>query len=392
MPLIGVVWFLFSLLSLAVWGGAGYLLWSWFDGQAAMTIDGSLVREREDWRLWAGLALLAWSLLGRFIVTPLIAKPDKHSRQFVRKAGRMIESDQGALYIEERGDMDAPAILLTHGQGLDATLWTDLADELAKRFRVISWDLPGLGKSKHARGFHPAGAARALRFVLQQVKAEHALLVGHSFGGMTLQEFAQLDPTLMRSSVSGIVLLNTTYTNPVHTTVASGFFSAIQEPVLEPGSHLTVWLQPFAWLNLWQSYLSGWAHLANRIQFSKDVTRSLLEHTTLVAVRNPPASIERRNLGMYHWRGLEQADFGVPVLIIAGGRDIVTKREAGEEIARRVKGAKLQIIERANHMGPFEQVEAYGSAISSFAGTLDAQPVAAAAEAPQALSDADQPA
>jgi pimeloyl-ACP methyl ester carboxylesterase len=380
MPLIGVVWFLFSLLSLAVWGGAGYLFWSWFDGQSVANIDGELVREREDWRLWTGLALLAWSLLGRFIITPLIAKPDKHPRHFARQGGRMIESDQGPLYIEERGDANAPAIILTHGQGLDSTLWTELADELAKRFRVITWDLPGLGKSKEARGFHPAGAARALRYVLQQVKGERALLVGHSFGGMTLQEFAKLDPTLMANSVSGAVLLNTTYTNPVRTVIASGFFSAIQKPVLEPGSHLTIWLQPIAWLNLWQSYLSGWAHLANRIQFSKDVTRSLLEHTTLVAVRNPPASIERRNLGMYHWRGLEELELDVPVLVIAGGRDIITKREAGEEIARRISMAKLQVVDRANHMGPFEQVEAYASAIASFAAALEAQPVAAAAE------------
>jgi pimeloyl-ACP methyl ester carboxylesterase len=380
MPLIGVVWFLFSLLSLAVWGGAGYLLWSWFDGQSVVSIDGDLIREREDWRLWAGLGLLAWSLLGRFIVTQLIAKPDKRPRQFVRKGGRMIESDQGPLYIEERGDPNAPTIVLTHGQGLDATLWTELADELAKRFRVISWDLPGLGKSKHAQGFHPAGAAQALRFVMQQIKGERAVLVGHSFGGMTLQEFAKLDRALLTSSVSGVVLLNTTYTNPLRTTIASGFFSAIQKPVLEPGSHLTIWLQPLAWLNLWQSYLSGWAHLANRIQFSKDVTRSLLEHTTLVAVRNPPASIERRNLGMYHWGGLEELNIDVPVLVIAGGRDIVTKREAGEEIARRISTAKLQVVERANHMGPFEQVEAYGSAIASFAGSLAERPVAAAAE------------
>lgn len=65
MPLISMVWFLCSLASLAVWGGAGYLLWSYFEGDLVRSIDGDLVRAREDWRLWAGLALLSWSLLGR---------------------------------------------------------------------------------------------------------------------------------------------------------------------------------------------------------------------------------------------------------------------------------------------------------------------------------------
>jgi pimeloyl-ACP methyl ester carboxylesterase len=377
MPLLAFTWFLFSLVSLAVWGGAGYFLWSYFDGHLIRTIDGDLVRDREAWRLWAGLALLAWSLLGRFIITPLIAKPDKAPRHFKRAEGRTIQTSEGPLYIEERGQPNAPAIVLTHGQGLDSTLWTELATELAKRFRVITWDLPGLGKSKGARRFDPASAAQALAAIVRETKAEKAILIGHSFGGMAIQELAKSKAEFMRSAVAGIALVNTTYTNPVRTTIFSTFFAAIQKPILEPGSHLTALLQPLAWLNFWQSYLSGWAHLANRIQFSKDVTRSLLEHTTLVATRNPPASIERRNLGMFHWDGLKQLSLEIPTLIIAGGRDIVTKREAGEEIARRIPGARLQIIERANHMGPFEQGEAYGAALAAFAAEAQAKPVEA---------------
>jgi len=371
MPLLSITWFLFSLLSLAVWVATGYFLWSYFEGETVRTLDGALVREREEWRLWTALMLLAWSLFGRFLVTPLVAKPDCRERDFKRRAGRMIEGEQGPIYVEERGKSNARVLVLSHGQGLDSTLWTELADELAKRFRVISWDLPGLGRSKRASGFAPTGAARGLRSVLRATKAKDAVLVGHSFGGMTVQEFAQLDPQLFRDAVSGIVLLNTTYTNPVRTTLGSGFFSAIQKPVLEPSSHLTIWLQPIAWANLWQSYLSGCAHLANRIQFGKDVTRSLLEQTTLVATRNPPASIEKRNLGMYHWSGLRDGVIDKPTLIIAGGRDIIIKREASEEIARRLPNACLEVIERANHMGPFEQVEAYGAAIATFAATID---------------------
>ena len=64
-----------------------------------------------------------------------------------------------------------------------------------------------------------------------------------------------------RGRVAGLVLVNTTYTTPLATTTASGFFSAIRYPVLEPLLHLTVWLWPLVWLASWLSYLNGTAHL-----------------------------------------------------------------------------------------------------------------------------------
>ena len=36
-------------------------------------------------------------------------------------------------------------------------------------------------------------------------------------------------------------------------------------PVFEFGLKLTAWLQPLTWLSAWQSYLSGSAHLVNRL-------------------------------------------------------------------------------------------------------------------------------
>jgi hypothetical protein len=107
MPLVAVIWFLLSLGSLAIWGGAAYLLWSYFDAEWMRTTEGALVRDREEWRLWTGLGLLAWSLLGRFVVTPLIAKPDRRPRHYSRGKGRSIQSGEGELYLEDRGDPNA---------------------------------------------------------------------------------------------------------------------------------------------------------------------------------------------------------------------------------------------------------------------------------------------
>jgi hypothetical protein len=45
---------------------------------------------------------------------------------------------------------DAPPIILTHGWSANSTEWDYLKKELADDFRLIVWDLPGLGLSKQS--------------------------------------------------------------------------------------------------------------------------------------------------------------------------------------------------------------------------------------------------
>jgi pimeloyl-ACP methyl ester carboxylesterase len=370
MPLFTLVRFLLTLVSLAVLGAAGYLIWSWLDGDLVATSDGALIREREDWRVWAGLALLAWSFLGRFITLPLLARADRDPIEFKRGAGRMVDGAEGAsLYVEDDGARDKPVLVFTHGQAVDTTFWSYARRDLGPSYRIIAWDLPGLGKSKHAprNALSVPAAAQNLRHVIAAARAERVVLVGHSFGGMTLQEFAQSEPELFRRHVAGVVLLNTTFTNPLRTMILNKLALALQKPVLEPMHHLTAWIQPLAWLSNWQAYLSGFAHMASRIQFADKVTRKQLDHATLLATRSPPASVELRNVAMYHWHGLESGPYGVPVLVIGGGVDIVTKLQANERIAADIDEARLMVMEKANHMGPLEFAADYNAAIADFA-------------------------
>ncbi len=76
MPLLFILRLLFAVLSLAILGASGYLLWDWWRGELVQGDDGLLHRVREDWRLWLALAPLAWSFLGRFIVPLIIARAD----------------------------------------------------------------------------------------------------------------------------------------------------------------------------------------------------------------------------------------------------------------------------------------------------------------------------
>src|SRR3569623_1722879 len=151
---------------------------------------------------------------------------------------------------------------------------------------------------------------------------------------MTVESLARDIPVLFGREVVGAILFNTTYTNPLRTMILSPLMQGLQKSVLEPMTHLTIWLQPLIWLSSWQSYLSGSSHLANRFGFGRFVTRSQLQHSTLLATRNAPGNIARGNLAMFAWDATGAlASAGVPVLVVGGSVDVVTKPDASVTIA-----------------------------------------------------------
>ncbi len=364
MPLLIIVGFLFTLGSLALLGLAAWLLGGWYAGETVW-VDGEAFLRREDWRLWLGLALLAWSFLGRSMVLLLAARPDRKAADLSRRPSTVIEGATGArLHVESSGQ--GPAVVLTHGWGMDSTIWNSLTDRLSGDYRLIRWDLPGLGRSGiDTRGFSLETMAADLRRVIVFADGP-VILIGHSIGGMILQTLARDHADLFGQTVRGVVLLNTTHSNPLKTMVLSGLAKALQKPVLEPLFRLMIPLKPLVRLAAWQGYLSGSAHLAHRLGFGPDVTRSQLEHTTRLSVRNPPDVLARGNLAMFRWdagRGL--GGVPCPLLVIGGDVDIVTKCEAGRDIAA-AAGGEFVVAPRANHMGFLEQEAAYEAAIRAF--------------------------
>jgi pimeloyl-ACP methyl ester carboxylesterase len=369
MPLIVIArivmaWLGFALLAVAAW-----LLWTWIRGEPLTDPSGGVVIHREAWRLWTGLALVGWSLGGRWLALLLLARPDAAPARPSRDPGaRMVAGTSGSdLYVEEIGA--GAAVVLTHGWGLDSTIWRHAKHDLAG-FRIVGWDLPGLGRSRLGpdRDVTLEGFAADLAGLIER-QNRPVVLVGHSIGGMIIQTLARDRPELFGREVAGVALLNTTYTNPLRTMILSPLARALR-PVIEGVLRLAIWLEPLAWLSAWQGYLNGTAHVANRLGFGGAVTRSQLDHTTLLATRNPPGVQARGMLAMFRWDAAgAMAQAACPVMILAGDRDIVTKPEASRAIAASSPRAVLRVMEDANHMGFLEQAPAYDEALADFART-----------------------
>lgn len=357
-----------ALMSLAVIGIAAYLFWSWNETREAF--EAGLASEREDWRLWLGGALAALSFLGKTPVTWLLSRKGDDAGRLKRAPGRMVETPSGArLYVEEHGPAEAPALIFTHGWGLDAGVWWDARRQLGDRYRVIAYDLAGLGRSEPPvdKVLAMERFAEDLRTVLAETAPSQAILVGHSIGGMILQTFAAAYPQVMGSQVVGMVLENTTPVDPSKTTILGRALHAAQ-PVLRPVMRLDIALSPLVKLMNWQSYLSGWTHLAMRVGgFGARPTRAQLEQVSLAATRNAPAIQAKGNVAMMDWTGADLRALRVPTLVFIGERDIVTVPSAGETIAVEAPGAVPMRIARGGHLAPLDLAEAYNAAIERFA-------------------------
>jgi pimeloyl-ACP methyl ester carboxylesterase len=103
----------------------------------------------------------------------------------------------------------AHTILLVHGWTCDSTSWAAQVPALAQRYRVVTLDLPGHGKSGSPKDgkFTMDLFARAVEAVRSEAKADKVVLVGHSMGMPVIRQYARLYPQRVAAlvSVDGVV-------------------------------------------------------------------------------------------------------------------------------------------------------------------------------------------
>jgi pimeloyl-ACP methyl ester carboxylesterase len=378
MPIVVIPRLLLAILSWALLAAAVYLVWGWWVGYDLMSPDGAVRHVRGDrWRLYAGLGLLAWSFLGRFVVLLAMPAGADEPREGRGDAIAVAAPDGSILHVETFGPVGAPTLVLTHGWGLNGTAWWYAKQALAGRFRLVIWDLPGLGRSKPPKDGKITidRFAAALGAVAASTDAD-VVLVGHSIGGMTTQTFWRACPEALRARVKGMVLVDTTHENPLRTMWLSPLWRALRWPLIEPLFWLTIVTAPIAWLMSWQGYLNGSNQLAMRLTgFGRFATRGQVDFTARLACKGSPSIQARGNLAMFRWRVTDVLpQIEIPMLVLAGGRDIVTLPSASALIADVAPHAELFLAPGAGHMGFMECADAYNAQIAAFADRVFAAP------------------
>jgi pimeloyl-ACP methyl ester carboxylesterase len=275
------------------------------------------------------------------------------------------------LAIEESGPQDAPRIIFTHGWGADRREWSYARLRLQDRFRVIAWDLPGLGQSTPipSGDYALTNMAKDLRAVLDATGSQPAILVGHSIGGMINLTLCKQNGGTPGANVHGIVQLDTTYTNPVRTVKGHETQEKLQKPVYEPLLHVITALSPVVRGLNWLGYQSGLVHLQTASSsFAGTETREQLDFVSRYYYRSSPAVVARGTLGMLHWDASDVLErITVPVLIVSGDQDTTTLPAASDYMSARIPHNSRVSVNPAAHLGPIERHQQYNAAVETFA-------------------------
>ncbi len=143
------------------------------------------------------------------------AGPDREGEASVPPTGvreRWVETGGVRLRVLERGDAARPTVLLVHGYPDSQEVWEEVADHLADRFHVVTYDVRGHGGSSAPLPLR--GGFTLPKLTDDFLAVAHAVsptrpvhLVGHDWGSVQGWEFATVGRTQGRiasfTSISG---------------------------------------------------------------------------------------------------------------------------------------------------------------------------------------------
>jgi pimeloyl-ACP methyl ester carboxylesterase len=133
-------------------------------------------------------------------------------------AGRSVpvrSVDGTKIHTEVFGPEDGYPIVLAHGITCAIRVWANQISDLAGEYRIIAYDHRGHGRSgvpKRRSGYSLDFLAADLDAVLDATlkPGEHAVIAGHSMGGIAISAWSQRYPQRVQRCADAVALINTT--------------------------------------------------------------------------------------------------------------------------------------------------------------------------------------
>lgn len=334
-------------------------------------------------------ALAAWAVQHRFVVRANARRGDTEDEGLEMPSDvvhHWVPVDDGArIHVVERGT--GPALVLLHGVLLSSAIWAHQFEELSATHRVVALDFRGHGQSLPGReGFGEVprrrsnrsrdhrdsppyttspGIRRLTRDTLQVLEAldvTHAVVVGHSMGGMVALDLVdQLPADETSKRLAGLVLVSTT-AGPVVAIPGWTRIATVTGPMtsrsVQAAGRVGATRMPSADLRWWAARMGFGAEAPpEQVQFVESLIGATPSSTFAGLVASVAAFDVSKQLVHHH----------IPVLIVVGTHDRLTPVRHARKLAQALPGAQLVELARCGHMPMLERRHEFSRLIAEFA-------------------------
>jgi 3-oxoadipate enol-lactonase len=248
-----------------------------------------------------------------------------------------------AIHFESQGD--GPAIVFVHGLGGTSNVWHAQRATLSRYMRVITFDLPGSGRSdKSKKTYSIDGWADDIAGLMDHLGQHDAVVVGHSMGTVIVQKFAAKYPQKAKAIVLAGALVELAppgkeaFTKRAETVESQGMIGVADQVLLGALSPGTRERNP------------ALAGLVREMLLSNCPTCYGGHCRALIA-------------------GSARADqprIACPTLLVVGDQDPVTPLALQRQIAAAIANSKIRIVPDTAHLTMLETPGAFNAILLEF--------------------------
>ena len=245
------------------------------------------------------------------------------------------------IYVEDRGK--GFPFVFVHGYLGSSEMWNFQKEFFSKHYRVIIPALPGFGESHNVKSLDSINKmATQIIDVLDQKNIDKFNLIGHSMGGMIVQEITKL----IGDRVNKLICFATGSIGEI-----PGRFETIdetREKLKKDGTEVSFSRVPKKWF----------------VKGDKDKNYFLCKN----AVKD--VSLEAADnalLAMKNWRGKENLkNIKNETLIIWGDKDTSYNFDQVDTLKKNIKNSRLEIFKNCAHNVHLEQPDEFNNLVQKF--------------------------
>jgi 3-oxoadipate enol-lactonase len=260
-----------------------------------------------------------------------------------------LQTRDGRFSYEAAGDPELAPLVFLHGIGGAARAWRGQLETFGERYHAIAWDMPGYGGSAPSRPASIATLADAFQDFLGGIGATTPIVVGHSIGGMIVQQWLVKHPNAATAAVLA-------QTSPAFGKADGDWQTSFIEARLGP-------------LDRGET-MASLAPVLVRELTGDDPDASGMDIARECMANVPETSYRASMLALL---GFDQrkalADIKIPTLVLSGSKDKNAPAPMMAKMATYIPSASYVELEGVGHLANLEHPKAFNAALDQFLRT-----------------------